>query len=76
MPQELVRAQGELRMWWGRFQLPCLPSIGDLNPGMRDLEVWPSGAKSGAGSSGDKAGGSKLSKPKLLLVRMRQRETE
>jgi len=50
-----------------RFQLPCLPSIGDLNPGMRDLEVWPSGAKSGAGASGDKAGGSKLSKPKLLL---------
>lgn len=50
-----------------RFQLPCLPSIGDLNPGMRDLEVWPSGAKSSMGPEQDKAGGSKLSKPKLLL---------
>merc|ERR1712093_924528 len=34
-----------------RFQLPSLPSVNDLNSGMRDLEVWPSGNKSFSGVS-------------------------
>ena len=34
---------------------------------MRDLEVWPSGKKSGSDTSGGNQGGSKQAKPKLLI---------
>jgi len=54
-----------------RFQLPTLPSVNDLNSGMRDLEVWPSGNNTRLDASGSAnngpAGSSKLAKPKLLL---------
>merc|ERR1719453_2610707 len=47
-----------------RFQLPSLPSVNDLNSGMRDLEVWPSGQNSKADASRESQA---KSKPRLLL---------